>query len=340
MTGARPKGPRVYSPLPEGSGAIVVHRLLARAADVPYVVRGYDPRLTVLPPVLMRLRNRSAPLVHTSPDHAIFVAAPEQALVVTFHNYVLDREMRSCSSPAQRLHYATDLRWFTRRAVGRARAVTAVSLFTARLVQRDLGLSFVPRVIPNGIDAARFVPAPDRARGARAAFRVLFSGNPTRRKGAALLPQIAERLPPNVEIVCVAPRKRLTGKGTRAIRFLGAVPHDVMPEVYRDADVLLMPSFREGMSLAVLEAMACGLPVVASDCSSMPELVHPGKGGFLCPPGEAAAFAEAIVRLADSPSLRRSMGEYNRALVERRHTMERMARAYMELFEQVLDCNT
>ena len=97
-----------------------------------------------------------------------------------------------------------------------------------------------------------------------------------------------------------------------------------------------MPTAREGLSLSVLEAMACGLPVVASNCSSLPELIDEGKGGFLCPVGDVAAFAEKINVLADAPELRRQMGEYNRAKVEKLFTLERMVSEYRELFESLL----
>jgi glycosyltransferase involved in cell wall biosynthesis len=82
--------------------------------------------------------------------------------------------------------------------------------------------------------------------------------------------------------------------------------------------------------------MACGLPVVASDCSSLPEQVDEGKGGFLCPVGDIDAFAEKINLLADSPKLRREMGEYNRAKVEKMFTLDRMIKEYQDLFQEVL----
>ena len=61
-----------------------------------------------------------------------------------------------------------------------------------------------------------------------------------------------------------------------------------------------------------MEDMASGLPVVASNCSSLPEQIDEGKGGFLCPVGNIHAFAEKINILADSPPLRKEMGKYNR----------------------------
>ena len=90
------------------------------------------------------------------------------------------------------------------------------------------------------------------------------------------------------------------------------------------------------VGLAAAEAMSCGLPVVASNCSSLPELIDDGKGGFLCPVGDVEAFAEKINLLADSPKLRHEMGEYNRSKVEELFTVERMVNEYKDLFEQVL----
>ena len=77
------------------------------------------------------------------------------------------------------------------------------------------------------------------------------------------------------------------------------------------------------------------LPVVATECSSLPELIDHGKGGFLCPLGDVDAFAQKINHLAESPQLRREMGEYNRARVERMFTLERMVGEYEDLFQEL-----
>jgi glycosyltransferase involved in cell wall biosynthesis len=99
----------------------------------------------------------------------------------------------------------------------------------------------------------------------------------------------------------------------------------------------LFPTVREGFGLVAAEAMACGLPVVATNCSSLPEIVVDGKGGFLCELGNAEEFAEKINLLANSPELRREMGEFNRARVETLFTEERMIKEYQQLFEEVMD---
>jgi len=120
------------------------------------------------------------------------------------------------------------------------------------------------------------------------------------------------------------------------LQCLKSVPYHKMPAVYQDADILLFPTVREGFGLAAAEAMSCGLPVVATDCSSLPELIDDGNGGFLCPLGDVDAFVEKIRLLAENPQLRREMGDYNRAKVEKMFTLDRMVRQYQELFEEVL----
>ena len=322
----------IASPMASGNGAYVVHKLLERRID-GYRVRGYDPRWTLFPPLLRRFADPGATLVHTTPDYAVFVRHPGVPLIVTFHNFVLDEFMQRYSSLAQRLHYRFDLRWWTRMALRAAKAVTAVSRFTAGIVKQELGYPGEVRVIYNGIDTEAFTP---RARPDDGVVKVLFSGNLTRRKGADLLPRIAERVTPNVRILyTLGLRTRNSLPEHPRLQCIGAVPYDAMPDLYRQADVLLYPTVREGFGLSVAEAMATGLPVVASDCSSLPELVAPGKGGHLCPIGAADAFAEAINDLAASAVQRREMGEYNRARAERDFSLARMVAEYEALFEEV-----
>lgn len=88
--------------------------------------------------------------------------------------------------------------------------------------------------------------------------------------------------------------------------------------------------------MAVLEAMASGLPVVASNCSSLPEQIDNGKGGFLCELGNADDFANRINMLADSPQLRRDMGQWNLQRANEQFTIDKIVNDYYRLFEEVL----
>lgn len=324
----------IFAAVPAGSGAGVVHQVLAQTIG-GYSVRTYPPAWEYWPPRLRRLRDPAAALVHAPPDHAVFVCPRRTPLVITFHNYVLDPAMRPYSSLAQQLHYAGDLRLFTRLALRRAAAVTAVSEFTARLVREDTGFDGPITVIPNGVDVARFSPA-ERTQQA-GPLRVLFSGNLTRRKGAHLLPEIARLAGPNVEIHYTAgPRSGIADPRWAGLHPVGRVPHADMPALYRRFDVLLLPTVREGMSLALLEAMASGLAVVASDAASNPELVAHEAGGLLCPMDDPEAYAAALRRLAADRDLIRRMGDHNREVVKARYSIGRMVAGYRALFERVL----
>ena len=329
---------QIISPMPFGNGAYIAHRLL----DVylpDYRVIAYNPRWTYFPLALpLIVPTRDADLIHTTPDHAVFFYRKSRPMVITFQNYVLDRAMKPYSNWYQNIHYATDLKLNTRIALQKSHTVTAVSKTTAKLVKNDLNLdqSFPIKVIYNGVDTNHFFPDSQKKYD-QTAIRVLFSGNLTTRKGAHWLSRIANYLHPKITIFYtqgLRSSKVLTDSPN--LQSVGAVPFKEMPYKYQQMDILLMPSVREGFSLAVLEAMACGLPVVANNCTSLPEQIDDGKGGFLCPIGDVRSIAEKINFLAESPGLRREMGEYNRVKVEKMFTVEKMTAGYRELFEEVL----
>ena len=327
----------ILSPMGTGNGAYIVHKLLE--SRIPgYHVIPFNPYKTFFPPSLFLVgRSNRADVIHIAPDYAYFLARNNVPLILTFHNYVLDRFMRHYSTAAQNIHYQTDLRVFTKLAVKKADTLTAVSRFTAELVRQDMKLTDNIRVIYNGVNHEIFVPK-KRTPGMRTKIiNVLFCGNLTRRKGAQWLLPIAERLDRNINILYTS---GLQPKGVLLnhphLQCLGTVPYHKMTGVYQGADILLFPTVREGFGLAAAEAMSCGLPVIATDCSSLPELVDDGKGGFLCPIGDVNAFAEKIRFLAENPQLRREMGDYNRAKVEKMFTLSRMVAQYQELFEEIL----
>ncbi|MHC1741662.1 MAG: glycosyltransferase [Syntrophobacteraceae bacterium] len=172
----------IVSPMATGNGAFVVHKMIER--HIPeYRVEAYHPYWTLLPMMLPLAASIGKPrLIHTTPDHAPFFMRRGVPLIVSFQNYVLDSFMAAYSTLPQRVHYATDLRLFTRLSLRLASRVTAVSQATASLVRQDLRFNGPIDIIYNGVDTRVFSP-PSRPRS-NATVRVLFSGNLTRRKGA------------------------------------------------------------------------------------------------------------------------------------------------------------
>lgn len=98
------------------------------------------------------------------------------------------------------------------------------------------------------------------------------------------------------------------------VHFLGFVPDDDLPRVYAAADVFVMPGVAELQSLATLEAMASGLPIVAADAMALPHLVHPGINGFLYRPGDVDAVSRHGLALLAEPPLRHRMGRGSREI--------------------------
>jgi glycosyltransferase involved in cell wall biosynthesis len=101
-------------------------------------------------------------------------------------------------------------------------------------------------------------------------------------------------------------------------------------------DVYCLPSRFEGFPLAVVEAMLAGLPIVASDVGSVAEAIHDGETGLLVPPDDENALAAALRRVLDDRTLASSLGQRARALAAQRFTAERMARAFEDLYDEIL----
>jgi glycosyltransferase involved in cell wall biosynthesis len=319
-----------------GSGAYIIHRLLEN--HIPdYRVVPYNANWTFIPFMLPFIAGiKQARLLHTAPDYAWFFHRHSIPLILSFHNYVLDSWIQPYSTWFQKIHYATDLKIWTKLVIRKAKKITAVSDFTAGLVRKDMRLSAPIKVIYNGVDTDHFSPALYKRVNSKE-IRVFFSGNLTYRKGVQWLPEIAGLLKPDIKIYYTQGlRTRRASPDLSDLESIGPVSFEDMPDRYRQMDMLLMPTVREGFSLSVLEGMACGLPVVASNCSSLPEQIDEGKGGFLCPVGNVQAFAEKINLLADSSKLRNEMGSYNRSKVEKHFTMDKMIEGYNNLFESML----
>jgi len=127
----------------------------------------------------------------------------------------------------------------------------------------------------------------------------------------------------------------LEDAGAKELAWLPGVRDDV-PALLRALDVFVLPSRAEGISNTVLEAMASGLPVVATDVGGNPELVTQGKTGVLVPPGNPLALADALRKYIDAPELMRQHGEAGYARVLADFSIGRMVRQYLDVYDTVL----
>lgn len=194
-------------------------------------------------------------------------------------------------------------------------------------------------VIPNGVDPQRFSPSVRRS--PEGPLRVGVVGRLVFQKGVDVLlhalPLIPSCVPISLDIIGdggARPELERLSQNLgleRQVRFLGWKTPAEMPGVYRGLDVFALPSRDEGMPNVVLEAMASGLPVVATQISGNEELIVQGKTGFLVPPEAPRSLADALMTLARDPVLRDSMGLAARILVEEKYTWSRVAKQYLHI---------
>jgi len=199
--------------------------------------------------------------------------------------------------------------------------------------------------IPMGVDVERFVPAVEpgaaRDQAGLGPETVLCLGRLDPQKGledalVAWAHVTVQKPAAQLVLVGDGPSRYALEAQARAlglegrVRFLG-LRRD--PEILlQGSQVFLFPSRSEGMPNALLEAMATGLPCVASRIGGNSDLVEHGVSGMLIPPGDVRALAEAVITLLDDPSLRNRLGTLARRVAVEQYSMDRIVRQYAELY--------
>jgi glycosyltransferase involved in cell wall biosynthesis len=210
--------------------------------------------------------------------------------------------------------------------------------------QSSLADPFAVQVIPNGVDCGMFVPgAASGNPGGRTT--VLFVGRFHQQKNLPFLLEQMARLhkaaPNSWRLVLVGDGEErdsveiiIRSLNLGSITTLHGWQNDkaALVVLYQQADVVVNPSVYEGMPNVVLEAMACGLPVVASRVPGNDSLVIPRETGLLFTLGDGNAFCAALQELRDNPSLARALGEAGRRRAEAGFSWDQVARAYALFF--------
>lgn len=257
------------------------------------------------------------------------------------------------------------VRWMVRRALARAVLLTGCS---PELVDRICAVGFPKAesaVIPYGVDSRAFSPdrsdRSDRNRGRiwreklsipPEAQVILTVGRMVTKKGYQVLMPLLKRLlttHPDAHLVMAGSGDRLEEfrQVARAwpdrVHLPGAVYRDTLPDLYRAADLFVLPAVHDpsgnvdGLPNVILEAMASGLPVVATEISGIPLAIGHEKEGLLVPEGDGEALYQALDRLLKDEGLRRRMGQAGRSRAERKLSWDEVAGQYQQAYERALE---
>jgi glycosyltransferase involved in cell wall biosynthesis len=306
--------------------------------------RRYDPRALLR--LIGLLRRGSYDVVHVHGFPSLYWVALASCLVrgpryvMTEHNVTNRRRDLPWLRPVERWVY------------GRYSRIVAVSQeVSTSLVDWLPQVASKVRVIHNGVPPASFDDRAEKRAEARADLGVLhdqpvllFVGGLHYRKGADVL--IRAVADPSLSacrlLVCgegeLADDLRASaaelGLGNR-VRFLG-YRRDV-PALMAAADLFVLPSRWEGCPVVILEAMAVGLPIVATAVGGVPELIRGGQEGLLVLPEDSVALAEAIQRLLGDPQLADRLGNQAKARAKREFSADRAAQKMAAFYEEMLE---
>ena len=330
----------------ESHGDVTVHRIASLGTPA-------HPTFRVCPP-LRAFRAAEALLAEVRPDlvhiqahflvgRGLAAAARRDDIPLVATNHFMPENLHGylplpkvLRSAASRLGW-----WDLGRVLNSARIVTAPTQRAVQLLAEHGVPSAV--AVSCGIDLARFpardrLPAPDHL-----VPHVLFVGRLDEEKRVGDLLRAVRLLRRThhvrVEIVgdgkCRSGWQELAGRLGIAgdVTFHGHVDEDTLIAAYLRADVFCMPGVAELQSLATLDALAAGKPVVAADAMALPHLVRPGETGWLYPPGDIEALADRLRRLVEDPSARTRMGAAGRELVGQ-HTMENTLDRFEALYRR------
>ncbi|HEV3220583.1 MAG TPA: glycosyltransferase [Candidatus Acidoferrales bacterium] len=227
--------------------------------------------------------------------------------------------------------------------------VTAPTATAAKLSTRPgLGKEVIP--VSCGIDLKRFHPKKN-GRDLKNRFKIpdrlilLAVGRLDEEKRVEVIIRAMPEIIGKVDAhLVVAGKGKLIGTLKKMVRelgisdrvtFTGFLPDDELPELYRLADVFVMPGIAELQSIATMEAMASGLPVIAANAMALPELVHDGENGFLFAQDDSAQLAEAAIKILSDEPLRNRMAKKSLEIIQV-HDINKVVETFERLYEQVV----
>lgn len=233
-------------------------------------------------------------------------------------------------------------------SIERADSVTAVSSFMAREAYERLGVNNEIQVIPNFVDAEFFKPAPcdniDELEGKDFIVTHVSNFRPVKRiQDLVYAMKIVTKEVPEARLVLVGdgPDRHNTEQLIHRLDLkenvtLTGFRSDVA-NLLQCSDAMVLCSETESAPLTLLEAMSCGLPVVATSVGGIPEIVQDGVNGFLVETKHPEEIASKLLKLNSDKELRRRLGDAARKTIETKYTADKVVKQYEKIYEEVID---
>jgi len=227
-------------------------------------------------------------------------------------------------------------RWLTSFVVRMSDAVIVRSEEMKEQIKR-LGIRAKIVVICAGVDVKKFKPIPKHLARKRLGLPsdnkiVIYIGRLDKMKGVELIYRCAELL--NALFVFIGEGELKVDRNNCI--FASKRTHDEIPIWLSASDVLVLPSYSEGLPNVVMEALSCGIPAVVSNAGGCPEVVECGKTGFVVPVGDTKSLAKAIEKLLYDENLRLKMGLEGRKKMIKRFEVKKMIKRLRKVYESCL----
>lgn len=334
----------ILAPRTGGVGGIAQHvRALARRLTAQGVEAHLISAETLGTPRLRRLANplyaaastgkallRSYDVVHGHNLPSLpAVLAAQGARILTLHGHY--------SRQVKLLHGEALAKLASLAEKTMLRAVDAVTTVTRRAAEEYRAMGVHPvHHIPNAVELGEI---PGRGEGERVQEpQVIYLGRLSREKGVDLLVKAAENGFKGLLVAGEGPLRPLVEHASRLglLRYLGPLPRPKALKLLAGSDLAVIPSREEGVSTFILEAMAAGVPVIATRVGGNVEVVRDGVEGVLVEP-EPRALAEAVEKLLESPVERERLAENARKRVEREFSWDAVAPRYLGLYRRLVE---
>lgn len=262
-----------------------------------------------------------------------------RATLLTTHSISFAHESKLWEALGFTISLFTDYLKYSHRIIAVSRAAKAfIEHFT------DVPIS----IVPNGVDDKRFSPTKEKDK-IKAKFGlkenvVLYVSRMSYRKGPHVLLNAFSKIK-DATLVMVGSGEMLPFLKAQAkflgiedrVVFMGYVPDDLLPEIFKMADIFVLPSISsEAFGIVVLEAMASGVPVIATNVGGIPEVLKENEAGLLIPPGNELELRKAIQKLLNNEELRKWYGVNGRKAVEEKYSWDKVVVEIEKVYEEII----